>query len=152
MTKQELFENIEKGGELLKVNKEENDNRSRAGKALEATVVDGTTDVIKGAKNLIDDTTIKTPGSDGKQEIQNSLNNWDKNVVTPITDVTKEFKNPNFLLSSENQNPTNNHQVNQAQSNSGLADMKTQLEFIKDDLNEINSVNTQTIDKKGGKK
>jgi hypothetical protein len=30
--------------------------------------------------------------------------------------------------------------------------MKTQLEFIKDDLNEINSVNTQTIDKKGGKK
>lgn len=33
-----------------------------------------------------------------------------------------------------------------------LADVKMQLNFIKDDLNEINSVNTQIPEKKGGKK
>lgn len=33
-----------------------------------------------------------------------------------------------------------------------LADVKMQLNFIKDDLNEINSVNTQIAEKKGGKK
>ena len=127
-TKLNTQDTIEKGGKELEKNKEENNNRTRAGKALEATVVDGTTDVIKGAKNLIDDTTIKTPGSDGKQEIQNSQKNWNENT--------------DKIFGNQNNKPTND----------GLSDVKTQLEFIKDDLNEINSVNTQTIDKKGGKK
>ena len=127
-TKLNTQDTIEKGGKELEKNKEENNNRSRAGKALEATAVNGVTDIIKGAKNLIDDTTIKTPGSDGKQEIQNSQKNWNENT--------------DKIFGNQNNKPTND----------GLSDVKTQLEFIKDDLNEINSVNTQTIDKKGGKK
>lgn len=126
-TKLNTQDTIEKGGKELEKNKEENNNRSRAGKALEATAVNGVTDIIKGAKNLIDDT-IKTPGSDGKQEIQNSQKNWNENT--------------DKIFGNQNNKPTND----------GLSDVKTQLEFIKDDLNEINSVNTQTIDKKGGKK
>jgi conjugal transfer mating pair stabilization protein TraG len=127
-TKLNTQDTIEKGGKELEKNKEENNNRSRAGKALEATAVNGVTDIIKGAKNLIDDTTIKTPGSDGKQEIQNSQKNWNENT--------------DKIFGNQNNKPTND----------GLSDVKTQLEFIKDDLNEINSVNTQTLDKKGGKK
>ena len=71
---------------------------------------------------------FRRSGSDGKQEIQNSQKNWNENT--------------DKIFGNQNNKPTND----------GLSDVKTQLEFIKDDLNEINSVNTQTIDKKGGKK
>ncbi|KLE06506.1 hypothetical protein AF78_03000 [Aliarcobacter butzleri L353] len=126
-TKLNTQDTIEKGNEVLKNHKDENDKSSRIGKSLSATG-DGVGDIGKGLSNLHDMLSWKTPGSDGTQEIKNSQNNWDKNV-------NKLFDNPNTKP-----------------ANDGLADVKMQLDFIKDDLSEISSANTQIPEKKGGKK
>ncbi|MEV9530247.1 conjugal transfer protein TraG N-terminal domain-containing protein [Aliarcobacter butzleri] len=128
-TKLNTQDTIEKGNEVLKNHKDENDKSSRSGKALEATI-SGIPDIKKGYENLANLTKWNTPGSDGTQEVKNSLNNWDKNVVSPIQSVV--FKDN--------------------KGNQELADVKMQLDFIKDDLSEINSANTQIPEKKGGKK
>jgi conjugal transfer mating pair stabilization protein TraG len=121
---------IDKGTQILQKDKTDNDNSSRSGKALEATG-SGVGDIGKGLKNLTELTTWKTPGSDGVQELKNSERNWDKNVVSPIQSIV--FK--------EN---TNNQQ---------LSEVKTQMEYIKDDISEITYANNQPqIDKKGVKK
>ncbi|MDN5087083.1 conjugal transfer protein TraG N-terminal domain-containing protein [Aliarcobacter butzleri] len=126
-TKLNTQDTIEKGNEVLKNHKDENDKSSRIGKSLSATG-DGVGDIGKGLSNLHDMLSWKTPGSDGTQEIKNSQNNWDKNV-------NKLFDNPNTKP-----------------ANDGLVDVKMQLDFIKDDLSEISSANTQIPEKKGGKK
>ncbi|MFX4277212.1 conjugal transfer protein TraG N-terminal domain-containing protein [Aliarcobacter butzleri] len=118
---------IEKGNEVLKNHKDENDKSSRIGKSLLATG-DGVADIGKGLYNLNDMLSWKTPGSDGTQEIKNSQKNWNENT--------------DKLFGNHNNKP----------SNDGLADVKMQLDFIKDDLSEINSASTQIPEKKGGKK
>lgn len=126
-TKLNTHDTIEKGDELLKNHKDENDKSSRIGKSLLATG-DGAADIGKGLYNLNDILSWKTPGSDGTQEIKNSQKNWNENT--------------DKLFGNHNNKP----------SNDGLADVKMQLDFIKDDLSEISSANTQIPEKKGGKK
>jgi conjugal transfer mating pair stabilization protein TraG len=120
---------IDKGTQILQKDKTDNDNSSRAGKALEATG-SGVGDIGKGLKNLTELTTWKTPGSDGSQELKNSEKNWDNNI-------------DKLLNKTEKQNSTNQQ----------LSEVKTQLEYLKDDLSEITYSNNQPqIDKKGVKK
>lgn len=123
---------INKGDEILQKNKTENDNSSRSGKALEATT-SGVPDIKKGIENLSELYTIKTPGSNGIQELKNSEKNWDNNI-------------DKLLNKTEKQNSTNT-------SNQQLSEVKTQLEYLKDDISEITYSNNQPlIDKKGVKK
>ena len=123
---------INKGDEILQKNKTENDNSSRSGKALEATA-SGVPDIKKGIENLSELYTIKTPGSNGIQELKNSEKNWDNNI-------------DKLLNKTEKQNSTNT-------SNQQLSEVKTQLEYLKDDISEITYSNNQPlIDKKGVKK
>lgn len=123
---------IDKGSQILQKDKNENDNSSRSGKALEATA-SGIPDIKKGIENLSELYTIKTPGSNGTQELKNSEKNWDNNV-------------DKLLNKTEKQNPTNTN-------NQQLSEVKTQLEYLKDDISEITYANNQPpIDKKGVKK
>ena len=131
-TKLNTQSTIDKGDEVLQKNKTENDNSSRSGKALEATA-SGVPDIKKGIENLSELYTIKTPGSNGIQELKNSEKNWDNNI-------------DKLLNKTEKQNSTNT-------SNQQLSEVKTQLEYLKDDISEITYSNNQPpIDKKGVKK
>ena len=123
---------IDKGSQILQKDKNENDNSSRSGKALEATA-SGVPDIKKGIENLSELYTIKTPGSNGIQELKNSEKNWDNNI-------------DKLLNKTEKQNSTNTN-------NQQLSEVKTQLEYLKDDISEITYANNQPpIDKKGVKK
>lgn len=123
---------IDKGSQILQKDKTENDNSSRSGKALEATA-SGVSDIKKGIENLSELYTIKTPGSNGTQELKNSEKNWDNNI-------------DKLLNKTDKQNPTSTN-------NQQLSEVKTQIEYLKDDISEITYSNNQPqLDKKGVKK
>ncbi|MBL3518878.1 conjugal transfer protein TraG N-terminal domain-containing protein [Arcobacter lanthieri] len=118
---------IQKGSEILEDRNKENADDSRSGKAFVA-MGGGFGDIKKGIENFIEhgnkDTAYIT--KDGNPLPSNNLSD----IQNPI---------PNIALKDN----TGNQQ---------LSDVKMQLDFIKDDLNEINSANTQIPEKKGGKK
>lgn len=119
---------INKGTKDIETKKAEHDADSRAGKALEATS-SGVGDIGKGLSNLDELTKWNTPGSDGTQEIKNSQNNLNKNL--------------DKLL---NNNPT----TNQTSNSNQISELKTQLEYLKDDINDLTYTATPQINQKQG--
>ena len=187
-------EKIDKGNEILKEHKDDNDKSSRSGKALES-VISGVPDMKKGYENLADLTKWETPGSDGKQELKNSEKNWDENLNKlfnkEISPQVTQGKNLDTTLqngvnqgqnnisntnvnNSINQNPANTYQsqidnaktdfsddikgipqslVFKSQHNPQIAEVKEQLSYLKDDIENLNMSNIQPIiDNKKGKK
>lgn len=131
-TKLNTQSTIDKGDKLLEERKNENNEDSRAGKALTAITVGGIGDMKKGVENLITKDWNKETaylGTDGKPLPSNDLSDIIKSSV---------FK--------ENTNTSNTN-------NQQLSEVKTQLEYLKDDISEITYANNQLpIDKKGVKK
>ncbi|MFX4266852.1 conjugal transfer protein TraG N-terminal domain-containing protein [Aliarcobacter butzleri] len=126
-TKLNTQDTIEKGSKILEDRNKQNADDSRTGKAFVA-MGSGFGDIKKGIENLIENSNKDTAymSKDGKLLPSNNLGD----IQSPIPSVV-------FKDNKENQE---------------LADVKMQLDFIKDDLSEINSVSTQIPEKKGGKK
>lgn len=114
---------INKGEETLQDKKHENDKSSRSGEAFNATV-SGVGDIKQGLGNLNELYSFKTPGSDGGQELKNSERNWDNNISK-------------LLNKTEKQSNTTNE----------ISEVKTQLSYLKDDINEITQPNTVVLQK-----
>ncbi|MCT7616646.1 conjugal transfer protein TraG N-terminal domain-containing protein [Aliarcobacter butzleri] len=117
---------IEKGSEILGDRNKQNADDSRSGKAFVA-MGSGFGDIKKGIENLIENSNKDTAymSKDGKLLSSNNLGD----IQSPISSVV--FKDN--------------------KGNQELADVKMQLDFIKDDLSEINSASTQIPEKKGKK-
>lgn len=117
---------IEKGSKILEDRNKQNADDSRSGKAFVA-MGSGFGDIKKGVENLIENSNKDTAymSKDGKLLPSNNLGD----IQSPIPSVV--FKDN--------------------KGNQELADVKMQLDFIKDDLSEINSASTQIPEKKGKK-
>lgn len=117
---------IEKGSKILEDRNKQNADDSRSGKAFVA-MGSGFGDIKKGIENLIENSNKDTAymSKDGKLLPSNNLGD----IQSPIPSVV--FKDN--------------------KGNQELADVKMQLDFIKDDLSEINSASTQIPEKKGKK-
>ncbi|MDN5093399.1 conjugal transfer protein TraG N-terminal domain-containing protein [Aliarcobacter butzleri] len=117
---------IEKGSKILEDRNKQNADDSRSGKAFVA-MGSGFGDIKKGIENLIENSNKDTAymSKDGKLLPSNNLGD----IQSPIPSVV--FKDN--------------------KGNQELADVKMQLDFIKDDLSEINSASTQIPEKKAKK-
>ena len=125
-TKLNTQDTIEKGSKILEDRNKQNADDSRTGKAFVA-MGSGFGDIKKGIENLIENSNKDTAymSKDGKLLPSNNLGD----IQSPIPSVV--FKDN--------------------KGNQELADVKMQLDFIKDDLSEINSASTQIPEKKGKK-
>lgn len=99
---------IEKGGEIIQQGRDEAMDDSRMGKALSA-IGDGARDIGKGLDNLDKPYRWESPGSDGVQEMQNNQRNWNNNMNTIFGDSS---------------------------STTDLADIKNQVSYLKDEIQE----------------
>ncbi|MCR1815520.1 conjugal transfer protein TraG N-terminal domain-containing protein [Aliarcobacter butzleri] len=117
---------IEKGSEILGDRNKQNADDSRTGKAFVA-MGSGFGDIKKGVENLVENGNKDTAymSKDGKLLPSSNLGD----IQSPIPSVV--FKDN--------------------KGNQELADVKMQLDFIKDDLSEINSASTQIPERKGKK-
>jgi conjugal transfer mating pair stabilization protein TraG len=107
-----MDKHIEKGGDTIQERKDDFTDDSRMGKSFVA-VGDGIKDVGKGIENLDKALgRIETHGSDGVQEMKNSEKNWDNNM-------------DKLFDKSQGTNST---------STADIAEVKTQLSYLKDDI------------------
>jgi conjugal transfer mating pair stabilization protein TraG len=122
-----MDKHIEKGEETIQERKNDFTDDSRMGKSFVA-LGDGAKDIGKGLENLGQIGKWTTPGSDGVQEMKNSERNWDNNM-------DKLFNRTEV---------TNN--------NSDIAEVKTQLSYLKDDIEDSQYQQPQQIQTKKGEK
>ncbi|MDZ7818220.1 MAG: hypothetical protein U5K55_06225 [Aliarcobacter sp.] len=139
------------------IEKNENISDNKPENTFISTIAGGNTKDLKQDENKQFSSKLKdTKGLDSTvanvlYQGQNSISNYG------INDIQKGIENLNELytlrMQGNNEVSELDKSINKNPINKGeLADVKTQLEYLKDDISEITYINTQPLDKKGNKR